>query len=108
MSSHSAFATATEVRADACHVIVRGELDLAAEPAVLAEALRALEESTPNRLVLDVAEVSFIDSSGLRVLLRCRDSAQRAGRRFALRVANNQVVTRLLSLAGVESWFEIE
>jgi len=54
-------------------VIVRlaGELDLYNAP-VLREALGAAVEQPPRRLVVDLAEVAFVDSTALGVLLETR------------------------------------
>ena len=54
-------------------VIVRlaGELDLYNAP-ILREALGAAVEQPPRRLVVDLAEVSFVDSTALGVLLEAR------------------------------------
>lgn len=104
MTASNTFATRVEVMADSAALIIEGELDIAAEAAVLAEMARALE-GPAARLVVDVTAVGFIDSSGLRALLGCRDLAQRQGRAFSLRVGANPVVRRLLELAGVDGWF---
>lgn len=51
-------------------------------------------------VVLDLAEVSFLDSCGLRVLLRARREARRT--QTGLRVANpTQAVRRAAEAAGV-------
>jgi anti-anti-sigma factor len=52
--------------------------------------------------------VTFIDSSGLRALLRCRDAATAQDVPFALAVGENPQVKRLLDIAGVEGWFTYE
>ena len=54
--------------------------------------------------VLDLRDVGFIDSSGLRGLLLCRDQAAALGIEFSLAVAKG-TVSRLLDVAGVQDWF---
>jgi anti-sigma B factor antagonist len=99
-----AFDVRTERRADHLRLLVSGELDLFRE----ADLLRALDEvladTTPERLVLDVRGVLFLDSSGLRALLMCRDRARSVGVPLVLAVAPGPV-TRLLDVAGVRNWF---
>ena len=94
----------TERRADHLRLLVSGELDLFRE-ADLRRALHdVLADTTPERLVLDVRGVQFLDSSGLRALLMCRDRARSLGIPLALAVAPGPV-TRLLDVAGVRNWF---
>jgi anti-sigma B factor antagonist len=59
---------------------IEGELDLAAEPAFSA----ALEEASARsgQVILDFSGVSFMDSSGLRVLLRAASSMDGQGPRL--------------------------
>jgi anti-sigma B factor antagonist len=98
------FDVRTERRADHLRLLVSGELDLFRE----ADLRRALDDvlahTTPERLVLDVRGVQFLDSSGLRALLLCRDRARSIGVPLALAVTPGPV-TRLLDVAGVRDWF---
>jgi anti-sigma B factor antagonist/stage II sporulation protein AA (anti-sigma F factor antagonist) len=87
------------------HVDITGELDLAAEPAVVEALSDHLTTHEVSRVVIDVTAVTFIDSSGLRALLRCRDLASRAGAAPALILGGNDGVHRLLEIAGVTNWF---
>ncbi|HEX3693005.1 MAG TPA: STAS domain-containing protein, partial [Solirubrobacteraceae bacterium] len=52
--------------------------DLASVAAV-EERLAELEQSGPKRIVIDLSELSFIDSSGLRVLLLADGRAREGG-----------------------------
>jgi anti-anti-sigma factor len=74
-----------------------GELDLATTPqlaAALAEAARQHAEG----VVLDLAQLSFMDSTGLGLIVRTDQEAQAAGRTFVLRHPQQQV-RRLLQLS---------
>jgi anti-sigma B factor antagonist len=79
---------------------VTGEVDLAncgqLESAITA-ALGAAE--LPNALVLDLAGVSFLDSSGLRVVLSGAGIARTAGVGFS--VIPSPVVSRVFELTGI-------
>jgi anti-sigma B factor antagonist len=88
-------------------VTVLGELDLQTERALVAEVDAALEGGGVAQLVLDVTGVQFIDSSGLRSLLMCRDRARRDGAAVLLAVESGPV-TALLDVAGVGDWFSYE
>jgi anti-anti-sigma factor len=58
-------------------VRVEGEIDLVSAPA-LAEAIRSALRAEPETLVVDLAEVAFIDSTGLHVLIEARHRATAA------------------------------
>ncbi len=89
-----------EVRAEArgTVVTVSGELDVATSQ-VLERELAKLPEVA--LLVVDLRGVTFIDSTGLGVLVRAHQLAQEQGRRFGL-VRGNGQVNRLLSLTGLD------
>jgi anti-anti-sigma factor len=81
---------------------VERRLDLSAAPQLAAEIARAESDSVRTILVLDVDELSFVDSSGLRVILAAHERAlDEPDRRFALTAGSRQV-KRLLEIAGVE------
>jgi anti-anti-sigma factor len=79
---------------------VRGELDIESAP----ELERALLRSRPagERVVLDLAELKFMDSTGLRVLLRARAAAD-AGR-WEINLRNvPPIIRRLFDMTGVQA-----
>lgn len=70
--------------ADGTYVVrLHGELDLAHCDSVDA-ALRAAERSQAPRILLDIDGVSFIDSSGLQVILRAKRRSDGSGRRLRI------------------------
>jgi anti-sigma B factor antagonist len=80
-------------------VALEGEIDLSS----VTEAERriaAAERDDPAELVIDVREVTFIDSSGLRVLLAAHQRAEESGRGFAL-IRGSESVDRLLKVTGL-------
>ena len=97
------FSVRTEQRGAAAVVIPSGELDIATAPALEQELDRAFEIS--DRVVLDLRELEFIDSSGLRTLLRARRRADLAGAHFPL-VAGDRTLERTLEIAGIHQVFE--
>jgi anti-sigma B factor antagonist len=60
-----------------------GELDLSQVPAA-EQTLRSVERSRPSTLILDLTGLTFIDSSGLRLVLEADQRARRDGRRLVL------------------------
>jgi anti-anti-sigma factor len=87
---------------DAVIVMLRGELDLASAGA-LERALHAAEAG-PERLVVDLSGLTFIDSTGIHVLLQAQ---QRADGRLSLRRGPDEV-HRVLELTGVADYFVFE
>lgn len=78
----------------------RGELDLASAPQ-LEKELERVSEGHPELTILDLREVDFMDSTGLRLVVTAHQRAKDAGRRFAV-VNGKRQVQRLLSLTRVE------
>jgi anti-sigma B factor antagonist len=89
-------------------VTVKGELDMSTEAELVELFSSALTSDRVAGAVLELTSVTFIDSSGLRALLRCRDAATAQDVPFALAVGENPQVKRLLDIAGVEGWFTYE
>ncbi len=58
-------------------VVLRGELDVTAATAVVAEL--AVVAARERDIVVDLAGLEFIDSSGLAALVRVRKHARKAG-----------------------------
>ena len=77
-----------------------GELDLTAKPAVSDLVSRRLADAAITRLVIDLAGVTFIDSSGIGTLIGCRNLADRAGKSLQAIGAQGRVA-RVLDLTGV-------
>jgi anti-anti-sigma factor len=84
-------------------VEVRGELDMASVDA-LREALDELRGAGWNSVVLDLRELTFIDSSGLALLLHAERLARRTEAAFAI-VDGSPALARLLEIVGLEHHF---
>jgi anti-anti-sigma factor len=63
------FRAVVEHRGDAIVLELSGDLDMAAVPAAEVRLREALDRS-PGRLVVDLSSVTFLDSSGIRLLLQ--------------------------------------
>jgi anti-anti-sigma factor len=81
------------------HVIPRGEIDLASVT-VLEGKLRELRETGFDHLVVDLREVTFMDSTGLRLILGWDDESRAEGVDFEL-IRGEPVVQRLFDITGV-------
>lgn len=85
-------------------LVVTGEIDAQTAPG-LAAALAAATDRV--ELVVDMAGVGFVDSSGLRVLLEHHNERQADDRRLVLR-RPSPVVLRLLEVAGVSDYLVVD
>ena len=85
-------------------VALRGQLDMA-EAASVAAALAAVAASEPQ-IIVDLAALEFIDSSGVAALVRGRNLARHAGGELLL-AAPQQQVLRVLTLTRVIDAFPL-
>jgi anti-anti-sigma factor len=76
-----------------------GELDFASQPALLELLCRAIEQRAV--VVLDLSQVSFIDSTGLSTLLFAHNEAHRKRRELRISPQLAPAVQRMLDLSGV-------
>ncbi len=84
---------------------ISGEVDAhSAEP--FGAALAAVDAAAPT-VIIDMSAVTFMDSSGLRVLVEAQQRAEAGGPKLVLRAPSRQIV-RLLDLAGLTETFEID
>ena len=87
-------------------VEVQGDLDAARVPRVQA----LLEDAVgvrPKQLVVDLSGCSFLDASGLTVLLDVHRRLARVGAVLTLRGCSPRVM-KLLSLTGLQRVFDVE
>lgn len=89
-------------------VVIRlvGEFDLASSEQV-ESVLRECERKARTTVLVDLEELSFIDSTGLRVLLEAKRRAEDEG--LVLRVTGSHgPVAKVLKLTGIESELALE
>ena len=86
-------------------VTVRGEVDMDSSPRLLAELRKSLGRATS--VAVDLAGVTYIDSSGIAVLVQALRAAKHAQRRFVLRRPSKKVVA-VLELADLHNLFAVE
>ena len=83
-------------------VAPRGEIDLASSRE-LGSALGEIAGEPGVALVLDLSEVTFMDSVGLGVVLKASSRFRRQAKRFVIVAPPGGQVMRLLELSGVGS-----
>ena len=87
----------TRIERGVAIVTLRGELDMAGAPE-LEKALAALEdEPDVHAIALDLSALEFMDSSGLRAVVRADRRTTETGRRFAL-VKGGEPVHRVFEI----------
>ncbi len=84
---------------EAVVVTLAGELDHS-EAAEVEARVRAVEADVPPVLVLDLGELGYMDSSGVRLVLEADERARDAGRRLAV-VPGAGAPRRVLALLGL-------
>jgi len=89
-----------------CAVVrVEGEIDLDSAGDLSEAALAAMQEIGPS-LVLDLSGVTFMDSTGLKVLLAVHKRAELAGGRLVL-AGPTRSVNRVVSITGFDQTFAV-
>jgi anti-sigma B factor antagonist len=86
-------------------LVLSGDLDLYSAPA-LDDALVAVEGEKWPLMVLDLRELHFVDSAGLRLIMRTQARAKQDGRRLVL-VRGGDAVQRVLAVTGLDRELEI-
>jgi anti-sigma B factor antagonist len=81
-------------------VAASGEIDLAT-CGLLRDELDRLWDSGWEDIVLDLREISFVDSTGAHMLMRNHRRAQDAGKRFSI-IDGTGPVARLLQLIAMD------
>ncbi len=85
---------------------VRGELDALTTPEFGSE-IGELVRGTSTDVVIDLSDATFIDSSGLHVLLNAQRRLTRQGRRLRV-VCGNSPVRRAMELARLTETLGLE
>ena len=87
------------------HVVLTGELDLSTIEQV-EKALAGVEADGPETVALDLARLTFLDSSGLRVIVSADQRARREKRRFVV-VRGPDTVQRVFSITRLDEQLEL-
>jgi anti-anti-sigma factor len=101
MGMTSEFSLEIERQGDVAVIVVVGDVDLRTRDR-LSTAASALLNEAPH-VVVDLSRVTFLDSSGLSVLIAARQEANRLARDFGIRGARGPVA-RVLHVAGLAEW----
>ncbi len=85
---------------------IAGRITVGAEAAAVRSKLRELTAAGRNRLILNLQDVDFIDSTGLGALVMCHTIINKSGGRLALENLNGRniellVVTKLTTIFDI-------
>lgn len=92
---------------DPYRIELSGELDLATTQAVETE-LRLGERSAAQRIVLDLDRLTFIDSTGLRLLVIATRRSDADGDRLRIRPGSDPLVQRVMAITGMNEYLRFE
>lgn len=86
-------------------LVLRGELDLSTVQKVEDE-LAAVEAGEDKVVVLDLSGLTFLDSTGLRLMVTADQRAQKDGRRLVI-VKGPETVQRVFSITKLDETLEM-
>jgi anti-sigma B factor antagonist len=86
---------------------VGGDLDLATSARLLDAVTVALDDGATT-VVLDLDEMTFVDSTGLGALVTCVKRAHERERGLAIVVPEDSPLTRLLALTGLQDALPVQ
>ena len=108
MTEANAFTLRLEQLDDELVVWLGGEMDLATAPRLRDCFQRQLPEPLgAKRVVIDLAALDFIDSTGLSALLSAQRRVRRSGVELVLRSPTYRVF-RVLEMTGLDKTFEVD
>ncbi|GAA3746316.1 anti-sigma B factor antagonist [Spinactinospora alkalitolerans] len=87
---------------DGTVIVLDGEIDIATEDEFHRAVLDAMSAEQHGRVVLDCTRLSFIDSSGLRVLIQCHKAGKEHDSRVFIAAASERV-TQILHVTAIDT-----
>ena len=84
---------------------LKGEIDLHVSPVVTA-SLNAIVEKKPDRLVIDLSDVSYIDSAGLAALIQAMQKVEAYGGKFLL-AGLQETVRSIFEISRLDQVFQV-
>jgi anti-sigma B factor antagonist len=84
---------------------LKGEIDLHVSPVVTA-SLNAMIERKPERVVIDLSDVTYIDSAGLAALIQAMQKVEAYGGKFFL-AGLQETVRSIFEISRLDQVFQI-
>ena len=85
-------------------VVFSGEIDLQSSPIAREILIKCFKKTGKTKVIVDLSEVSYIDSSGVASLVEALQAAKKSGGMFAL-AATSEPTRRVLELARLDKVF---
>lgn len=82
-------------------VAAAGEIDVFTAPDLDAELTKAVDSGQGN-MIIDLREVSFLDSTGLGILVKCLKQAKTAGGSLRL-VVSSEKIRKIFDITGLDA-----
>lgn len=82
-------------------LVLQGEVDVVSVPVLLPDVTAALESAPGGAVRLDLAAVTFFDSSGVRLVDQCQRLAHARALRLSIVAPRGSMVRRVLELTQV-------
>ena len=95
---------ANDVNPDVKVVLLSGRLDMATADEASPVMLQALEDSQAG-IVVNLAEVAFMSSSGLRMLIAACQRSQASGKQIAL-IGSQPAIYKIFKVASLDKMFK--
>ena len=105
MKKDPASLNSTQLQSRSNVVSLKGEIDLHVSPTVTAE-LNGIIDRKPERLVVDLSEVSYIDSAGLAALIQAMQKVEGYGGKFMLS-GLQETVRSIFEISRLDQVFQI-
>ena len=102
--SHPSFGLNVVAEADGVCMKLTGELDIASAPE-LRDSLAGQSEEPGRSILVDLAEVTYLDSTGISVLVVAAKRVRSEGGSFMVANASG-AVRRILEITGLVEYFE--
>jgi anti-sigma B factor antagonist len=96
----------SSIAPDVVLCVLTGEIDLATGPG-LQEKLAELLHHAPAHLVIDLTAITFLGSTGLKILVETHVQHQAAGCHVAIVIGCNRAVTRPLQITGLDQELDL-
>ena len=89
-----------------CSLVLEGEIDVDAAPDVVALGVASLGQADIEVLTVDLAQVTFIDSTAIGALILLRNTATESGKHLVVTRVPMRV-RKVMAITGLDAVFEI-
>jgi anti-sigma B factor antagonist len=91
----------------ACTLVLKGEADVAAADDIAHLGTIGLNDPVTHTLIIDMAELTFLDSSAIAALVNLRNLAEDSSKKLTLANVPARVL-RVLTITGLSTLFTID